>query len=169
MTIEIRYKWNKEAFIEANIENMKHRFNGAIARVLNVITFGFTGIIFYLIYKHGFKIEYTFIVVVAVYLFILKWPINRLLLAWQFSKHTEKNSELLWFVDKNGMKGTGSNSHGEFTWKSITGVYKSKKGYIVERYPMFHWFPLTAFKTENDIASFESLILENGVKIKNVT
>ena len=48
--------------------------------------------------------------------------------------------------------------------KAVKKVVKTKEGYLLHRYPMFHWFPISAFNNDLDIKNFEDLA---RVKVKD--
>ena len=169
MNIEVDYKWDKDAFIKASMANMKYRFGGVKSFVVSIIILAFLAFSLYIAIEKGMEPIYYLFIFLAVYWFILRWPIYKWSFNRQFNKHTEKNAIVSWSIDENGLRGKGSNSSGEFSWESITDAIKSKYGYLIYRYPMFHWFPYTAFKNESDMQLFEELLTKNVKKHKITT
>ncbi len=168
MNIEINYTWDKDAFVKASMANMKYRFGGVKSIVVSVIIFVFFVATLYFVSKKGIEQFDYFFIFIAIYWFILRWPFYIWMFRRQFNQHTEKDADVSWVITEGGIKGVGSNSSGEFNWTSITDAIKSKHGYLIYRYPMFHWFPYSAFKSDGDKQIFQQLISKN-VKNQKIT
>jgi hypothetical protein len=162
MSIELQYKWSKEEFLKASHAEFKRR-----ARTVTYRLIGLGGIVLAAsailsIYEQDYSVGNLVILVLAFYWFALRWPVQRFMASRLFSKHAEKDTDLHWSIDELGFKGGGSKSHGEFSWDTVTKVVKYEEGFLVYKYPVRFWFPLSAFKSPEDINWFEQIAAQKA-------
>ncbi|MEI8011614.1 MAG: hypothetical protein WCI27_03905 [Candidatus Omnitrophota bacterium] len=165
MKINLNYRWDKNAFLKANYYNLKYgevalikKIGGPISIVLCLATMFF-------IYIRGFKSQDVIPFILVTYFYALRWPIYKLQVSRNFKKYSERDREISWEIGDEVLKGSvKGTSEGQFSWDLIKKVVKTKEGYLLHRYPMFHWFPISAFNNDLDIKNFEDLA---RVKVKD--
>lgn len=106
----------------------------------------------------------TLILFLAIYQFLLRWPLQRSFLARQFEKHAEKDADIQWAISHEGFKGGGAGSQGEFARDAVTSVERSKDEVLIYRYPIFHWLPMSELQSRDDIERFESVARQKSRK-----
>lgn len=160
MSIELQYKWDKEEFLKASYANFRRRARSVASRALGVMVIILAASALLFVFQRGYDPTYLIMLFLVFYWFLLRWPLQRLILARQFAKHSERDADIRWTVNEAGFKGGRLESYGEFSWDAITSIEKTKEGFLVYRYPIFHWLPISGFKSPGDINGFESMAMQ---------
>lgn len=161
MAVEINYNWDKSTFVGACKANYLHSLGSRRSIILSIFIVLYLVAALYLGSRLGMEWSGYLSVFIAVYWFVLRFPLYVWLTGRRFDKHVEKDANISWVIDDKGMKSVGANSSGEFNWNLVTDAIKSKHGYLIYRYPLYHWFPFASFENEHDKLEFERLIIEN--------
>jgi len=164
MDIIVEYAWNKDNYLKASYQNYMHsRLNkgfkilaGTFLIVLilyYVITMNFT--------EHAFVISVT---VAFLTIYLGRWPIFRWQLKRQFKKYAQKDCLVRWVINETQLKSMVEGiREGIVSWDSITKAVKTKDGFLIYRYPVYHWFPFSGFPGPDQQVLFE-MLLERKVK-----
>ena len=166
--IHLNYKWDKGTFLKASYYNLQYGEISKIKRILVPLSFVLCLATLFLISKRGFKAIDISPFIILLYFYILRWPLYRLQLSTSFNKYSEKNSEINWEITDEYLKAeVKGKSQGQITWDLISKYDKTKEGYLLHRYPLFHWFPFNAFRNEADLKNFDNLLIGKIKRILN--
>ena len=168
MAVTIKYLWDKQAFIalqQAYYKYIERTPRGIIGTLLFIAIFFFA---LYMISRYRFDFGNGFLLLFSGFFLILRKPYIAWMAAARFKHYTEKNLPVEWQVDAQGFSGGTELSSGKFSWQIISNVIRLKDGFLVIRYPLFHWFPLSAFGSEQDISEFDRLVQEKVPTYKRI-
>lgn len=164
MNIELDYRWDKEEFLKASHANFRRRRRTIASRAFGLLIIFMIASSLLFVFEQGFDASYFIILFLAIYWFLLRWPLQSFFLARQFEKHAEKDTDIHWVISDEGFKGGSAGSQGEFAWDAVTGIERSQDGFLIYRYPIFHWLPMSAFQSRDDIDRFESVAKQTSNK-----
>jgi hypothetical protein len=124
MSIELQYKWDKEEFLKASYADQRYRARTVASRSFGIALIFLVASALLFIFDRGFE-ETVYFTILALafsfFWFVPSWPLQRLILTRQFSKHAARDTDVRWTIDERGFSGSGSNTHGGFSWDAIRG------------------------------------------------
>jgi hypothetical protein len=155
----VEYQWSKDRFLEACKANYDLKMKSLKLKLL-----GYFGIIFIFVgaYFSYTKGVYTTLVVsslLVIYWYILRWPLYRLQLSFNFKKHVSKDKTVSWLINRETFSIASENGGGSYKWSAITDISESKAGFLVRQYPVFYWLPKDSFESESDIDWFRNEVM----------
>jgi hypothetical protein len=163
MNISIQYQWDKETYLEAARFNFEHVMNKSLSRLILILAVIILFLDLYLIWDRGFQIFDALALLIVAVAFLLRWPFFKILLARQFDQYVEKDATLVWQIDDEYLHvKVGESSEARFVWRLINRSVKTPKGYLLYRFPMYHWIPNHGFSNNAEQKQFEAALKEKG-------
>ena len=157
MNIELDCMWNREEFLRASYANFRRRRRTIAYRAFSLLMVFMIASSPLFIFEQGSDSSHLIVFILALYWFVLHWPLQRFFLSRQFEKHAEKDADVHWLIGDEGFKGGSTGSQSEFFWDAVTSVEATNERFPIYRYPIFHWLPLASFRSHDDIVGFETL------------
>ncbi len=102
MSIELQYKWDKKEFLKASYAHYRRRPRSVASRAFGIVVIFLVASALLFMFERGFEPIYFIILVLAIYWFVLRWPLQPLILAQQFSKHAERDADVRWTISRKG-------------------------------------------------------------------
>ncbi len=161
MSIELSYKWDEETYIEGCKANQQLRDRTPMSRLVSALLVALVITNLIIVYRRGFIPFDLGSITLALYWFLLRWPINSWILRRRFRKQLGRESELHWRIDYEGVTGGAHYSSGHCKWIAIHGIAQLETGFIIVRDLIYHWLPMKAFKTEEDLSWFVNVAKAN--------
>jgi hypothetical protein len=96
----------------------------------------------------------------------------RPLAMWQFRRAVSRSpsygGEMTYTFDQEQIVNSGEGHHATFTWKKLYSATVTRDGILLyTNKNLFHWIPVTAFESPDDMATVQTYLLENGVRTQS--
>lgn len=157
-SIELKFIWSESEFLRASQCNYQVLRKQFLFRTISVLLILIVLLSSLLILLQGYDLFNTTLVIACTFIYFLRWPIYKFQLKMHFKKYAEKDKEVTWQVTDSFLKGGVEGlSQGEIQWDNVAKIVDSPEGFIIYRYPLYHWFPKDGFINPDDVTAFEAL------------
>ena len=87
----------------------------------------------------------------------------------QFSRAVRRSpsygGEMTYMFDPQQIVNSGEGHHATFTWKKLYSATVTRDGILLyTNKNLFHWIPVTAFESPDDMATVQTYLQQNGVR-----
>ena len=164
MSVTLTFPWNRQTYTEAGEIVFRYRMKYTWKQYVGYafIAAGIYGLL-RAVDVHDYSLVYLSVIFTA-YWYLMRPILNRQRLKSHFAKEPVQKATMEFVITKGGIR---INGH-QVPWRDISAVIVDARGFLLERPQGYPYLPASAFKNDEDVEKFLSLVDANGIGLRRV-